>query len=355
MPNKTERIIRIYNRLRRGPVTIVILSKWAKQAGIDISQRQLYRDINSLQHLQFSKGENVIEFTDEKNRKTWKLEYDDDQHKLSQYDLNSFFLLKNFVPTCIQEKRRDSIEKFETILYKNFSNNGYQKQIEANELYLRKTNFYDNFYNIAEQQQIEILIWSLQNKRKLLIQHIEVNPSNVRLHQSQIPIVLLPLELLFHRGRIHIAGIQDGSCKLLIFAVDRSSQFELTNEIFNRPKLLKDYKAQMEERFGISEPKGNKVYHIKIEVTKAYAESMMNFFWHSTQTWKQLKNGNYILSMKCSIGRELIGWLAQGLDKVKVYQPKALQSLLIKKLNQTLHNYSHTLPLSEEIANHDYD
>lgn len=40
MANKTERIIRIYNRLRRGPVTIDILYKWAKQVGIEISQRQ---------------------------------------------------------------------------------------------------------------------------------------------------------------------------------------------------------------------------------------------------------------------------------------------------------------------------
>lgn len=74
MSNNLERLIRIYNRLRRGPVTIEIISKWAKGAGINISTRQLYRDLNSLQHLYFSDGENVIEFVDQKNRKTWKLE-----------------------------------------------------------------------------------------------------------------------------------------------------------------------------------------------------------------------------------------------------------------------------------------
>ena len=47
-----ERIIRIYNRLRRGPVTIDVLSKWAANAGIEVGVRQLYRDINQLKTLQ---------------------------------------------------------------------------------------------------------------------------------------------------------------------------------------------------------------------------------------------------------------------------------------------------------------
>ncbi|MEJ7675008.1 MAG: hypothetical protein WKF59_20485 [Chitinophagaceae bacterium] len=54
MGNNIERLIRLYNRLRRGPVTIDIISKWAKNADINVSTRQLYRDLNSLQHLHFT-------------------------------------------------------------------------------------------------------------------------------------------------------------------------------------------------------------------------------------------------------------------------------------------------------------
>ncbi len=86
-----ERVIRIYNRLRMGPVTIEIIIKWANSAGINVSTRQLYRDLNNLQHLKFAEGENVVEFTDEKNRKTWKLEYDSSADAINQYDINSFF------------------------------------------------------------------------------------------------------------------------------------------------------------------------------------------------------------------------------------------------------------------------
>lgn len=129
MSVRLERQIRIYNRLRTGPVTITLISKWAKKAGIDISERQLYRDLNSLPHLQIAKGENVVEFIDEKNKKTWKLEYEESVDPITPYDINSFFLFKNFVPTSIQQHRKDSLEKFEQILYKNFSKSNYQKGI----------------------------------------------------------------------------------------------------------------------------------------------------------------------------------------------------------------------------------
>lgn len=143
-----ERLLRIYNRLRRGPVTMEIISKWAATAGINISDRQLYRDLNKLQHLKIADDENVVEFVDEKNRKTWKLEYESSSEPVTEYDINSFFLFRNFIPDSIQKQRMDSIEKFEKILYKNLSNNKYQKQAEVSELYLRKTNYHDKKYQL---------------------------------------------------------------------------------------------------------------------------------------------------------------------------------------------------------------
>src|SRR5690348_16394349 len=119
MSNNLERLIRIYNRLRRGPVTIEIISKWAENAGIKISKRQLYRDLNILQHLKIADNENVIEFVDEKNKKTWKLEYNENTEQITKYDINSFFLFNNFIPSSIQNSRQASLEKFQRILYKN--------------------------------------------------------------------------------------------------------------------------------------------------------------------------------------------------------------------------------------------
>jgi len=174
-----QRLIRIYNRLRRGPVTIEIISKWAKQADIHVSDRQLYRDLQQLSNMAFTEEEVVKEYIDEKNRKTWKLEYKGQSEKISAFDINSFFLLKNFAPLPVLEQRKDSIGKFEQIIYRSFSQNNYQQYIQANELFMRKTNYYQNMYGPEEHEKIEELIWCLHNKRVVVIEQDLVNCANI--------------------------------------------------------------------------------------------------------------------------------------------------------------------------------
>ncbi len=109
----------------------------------------------------------------------------------------------------------------------------------------------------------------------------------------------------------------------------------------------------MEMRFGLGEPIGTRVYNIKLEFTEGYGLSIKNFYLHKTAQWKKLKNGNYMLQMNCCISRELIGFLALGLDKVKVHQPKVLKDLLVKKYKDTLGLYDGKA-LEEKRANRDY-
>lgn len=353
MANNVERLIRIYNRLRRGPVTIEIISAWAKAADINISTRQLYRDLNNLQSLKIAEGENVVEFIDEKNHKTWKLEYDDSNDLINQFDINSFMLFKNFVPTSISNFRNDSLEKFEKILYRSLSKNKYQHNTEANEMYLKKTDWYDNLYGKNEHSQLEDIIWALQNKRVLQVTASDINPSNINIKDFNFPFTIYPMELLFHRGRVHIAGLEIKTEKLLICTVDKSLTLNLTNDVFSRKKYMKYYNEQMSYRFGISEPLSEKVYNIQLEFSTDYALSMKNFHWHKTAAWKELKNGNYMLEIKCCMNRELIGFVAQGLDKVKVHKPKILKDILLNKYKETIKVNLSSIQI-EQRPNHGY-
>ena len=353
MASHIERIIRIYNRLRRGPVTIEILTKWAKTAGIDVSTRQLYRDISQLKILQIAEGENVVEFTDEKNRKTWKMEYKAEAGKLTSYDINSFFLLKNFAPFAVLEERKASIEKIEKLFYKDFSKNEFEKYLHANELFLRHTNYNENKYGAIEHQQIEDLIWTLHNSRIIVIDQDLINPANNKLDTTDFPMRFYPMELVFHRGRIAIAGINEKQ-KLLNFAIDKNLKFTLTNEQFNRKKYAATYKKDFENLYGLTNPINNKVYNIKLEFTHSYGSSMKSFYWHHSEKWTLLKNGNYMLHLQCGIGRELVGFIAIGLDKIKVHQPKILKDLMIKKFTQSAEVNEKNIELDEDGANGDY-
>jgi hypothetical protein len=327
---------------------------WTKQAGIQISERQLYRDLNSLQHLNIAKGENVIEYSDEKNKKTWKLEYSASTIALGNYDINTFFLYKNFAPDCIIGERKTSFEKFEQLIYQQCSNNKYQQAIEANELYLQNTKFWNYNYSEIEHQKIEDLIWVLQNKRAITIDSVAINITNTKKTDQLYSLTFYPMQLLFHANRIAIAGLESSNQKLFIYSVEKHFNYTLTNKQFNRKKYEKTYQEQLAPRFGLPEPISNKVYHIKIEYTEDYGESHKNFFFHATQQWTKLKNGNYMFQAKCNISREMIGWLSYGLDKVKVHQPKILKDLLLKKLQQTIDIYQQKTAPNEVIANADY-
>lgn len=349
-----ERLFRIYNRLRRGPVTIEIISNWARTAGINVSERQLYRDLNQLKSLQLAEGENLVEYTDEKNRKTWKLEYKEASEKLTRYDINSWFLLKSFAPYAVLEQRKSSIDKFEHVLYKTLSKNKFQHSVQANELYLRRTKYMDNKFGEVEHQQMEDLIWALHNQKVVIIESDLINAANNHLPPEAFPVRMFPLELIFHRGRVHIGGLAPDHNQLLIYPMDRNLVFRLTNDTFSRKKYEKAYARKIEPYFGISTPMDNKVYHIKVEFTRGFAESFMNFFWHDSQQWKPLKNGNYMLHLHCGIGRELLGFIALGLDMVKVHAPKVLKDMVVKKMQVTADIHRQDLPLNEAIANSDY-
>jgi hypothetical protein len=353
MAAHVERLIRIYNRLRRGPVTIEIITKWAAKAGIEVSSRQLYRDLNQLKNLQIAEGENVVEYTDEKNKKTWKLEYEENAGKLTTYDINSFFLLKNFAPYAVLDERKSSFEKIEKIIYKGFSKNSYQKYVEANELFLRATNFSDNKYGAAEHKQIEDLIWALHNSRCIIIEADAINVSNTKFRESAFPIKMYPLELIFHRGRIVISGATDFKSEVN-FTIDIDFKYSLTNQAFKRSKYLKQYKIAMDNNFGLATPINDKLYNIKLEFTDSYALSMQRFILHHTQVWKPQKNGNSMLYLRCGISRELVGFLAAGLDKIKVHQPKILRDFMNKKYAESIMVNNGFLDVNEERANGDY-
>ena len=348
-----ERLMRLYNRLKRGPVTIEIIAKWAKGAGIEVSERQLYRDLEQLKQLKINDGESIVEFVDEKNKKTWKLEFKEASDKITTYDINSFYLLKNFAPAAILNERKDSIEKFETVLFKSLSNNKFQQYIQANELYLQKSNYNEIMYGLIEHQQMEDLIWALHNSKKIIVEKDFINTSNINVAENVFPITIAPIELIITRGRVCIGGVSNEG-KIFFFTIDKQLQFKLTNEKFSRKKIYPTYKNYYDSLFGLCNPISDNVHNLKIEFTDSYGESMRTFFWHHSAKWKLLKNGNYMLSLNCSVNRLLVGFVAIGLNKIKVHQPKLLKNLVLKKLQNTVSLYVDDLEVDERVGNEGY-
>ena len=68
MSKKSKNLLRIYNRLKRGPVNIEVIKQWAKSHDLNISERTLYRYLDELEDI-VQHNEKLIITEGEKNKK----------------------------------------------------------------------------------------------------------------------------------------------------------------------------------------------------------------------------------------------------------------------------------------------
>lgn len=326
MSDRTNRLFRIYNRLKRSPVTIDVLKKWAKSVEINISDRQLYRDLEELSSFTCFDGEQIIVFEDEKNRKSWKIEYDKKGASLSQFDINSYYLFQNFLPTPIKKSRQRSFDKFEALLYKEFSNNPYEKTVEANHLTFIQSSFYEYPYDLENHEKLENFIWLINHQRKVIINDIVAD--NTCLPRSFVtPITLMPVCLLYHRGVIHVC-LFDEHGTLFILGIEQIKNYKLTNNQFDRSAYQGLLDEKLEWRFGVTENIDSNLYDISLYFPKETGHFVKNHFWHPSQSFQHNSDGSVTLKMHCGINRELIGWILMWIKDIKVLEPVILVNLI---------------------------
>lgn len=326
MSDRTSRLFRIYNRLKKSPVTIDILKKWAKSVEIDISDRQLYRDLEELSSLALFDGEQIIIYEDEKNKKSWKIEYDKKGALLSQFDINSYYLFQNFLPTPIKKSRQHSFDKFEALLYKEFSNNPYEKTAEANHLTFIQSSFYEYPYDLENHEKLENFIWLINQQREVIIN--EVVADNTCLPKSfTTPVTLMPVCLLYHRGVIHVC-LFDEQITLYILGIEQIKNYKLTNNQFDRSTYQEFLDEKLKWRFGVTENIDSHLYNITLHFPKETGYFVKNHFWHPTQSFQHNSDGSVTLNMYCGINRELIGWILMWIKDIKVLEPAILVNLV---------------------------
>lgn len=335
---KSEILFRLYSRLRQSPCTIDILIDWKKKNGFQFHERSLYRYMNDLTNNLNVKGETIEVFNDEKNKKTWKLVFDESSKELSLFDINTFFLTKNFVPKSIIEQRKESFDKIEELLYTRQSKDKFEFTAEANQLVFGTTNFYDVTYTKIQQLEIEELIWAIQNKRKLILSEIlfDGRAGTMSLENGE---TVLPLSLKLHRGVLQLCCFIERLGIIHILSFDTLISFVITSESFNPKKYSKLLVTYFENHFGITQNVDDRVYVIELEFSNSTGLFVKQFFWHSSQKWTTLKSGNILLNMKCGISRELVGWIFQWMSNVQVQKPKLLKDMVMSKYKECLRMY----------------
>lgn len=338
MSDKTDRLLKIYSLLKRGPVTIETVKQWAEKNNIRISERTFYRDLNDLENSLMMDDEKLVVIVGEKNKKIWKIEFADSNNELNEYDINSYLLFKKFLPLPIVLSRRQSLEKIENLFYTDYSKSKFEDYMTVAEQQIVSSHFFEVDKVISYEKIMDDAIWSIQNKREIQILEMGFDYTSVA-SSVKYPLNLLPLQLIYHRGVVHIAGLLKNDNKLLILALEQFKKYKLTNNMFNSAPLLKTLETEMQKRFGITENMNEIVYEIEIEFSRLTGSYIKNQSWHSTQTFENLPNGNLILKMECGINRELVGWIFQWMTNAKVLKPVILKTMVQQKLQETLNSY----------------
>lgn len=158
------------------------------------------------------------------------------------------------------------------------------------------------------QEILEDVIWSIQNKRKVVIQKLRYDYTSIS-SVPEYPEIFLPVQLIYHRGVLHVGGCLQRSGTLIVLALEQIVDYELTNEMFDSAPVLKKLEQQVLERFGVTENMDDEVYDIELEFSALTGVFVKNQFWHRSQKFETLESGNYLMKLKCGINRELVGWI----------------------------------------------
>ena len=338
MSEKSKRLMMIYSRLKSGPVTIEMLSNWASKNAMQISSRSFYRDLYDLENSVIPTNEKLVVSVGEKNRKTWKIEYINDEKPLTEFDINSYVLFQNFMPLSIISSRSSSLGKIVGLFYQKYSKSQFEHFVNVAKSQIKSSHFYEGSVFGDYHKILDDCIWSIQNKREMQLIDVSYDYTSISSH-VEFPQIFLPVQILYHRGVVHVSGFLKENNQLLILGLEQIQKYKLTNDLFENGNFVQILQMELSKRFGITQNIDNKIYDIEIEFTERTGNFVSKQFWNTTQEFERLENNNFIMKMHCGINRELIGWIFQWMSNAKVIKPEILKDMVVNKYSEMVQLY----------------
>ena len=342
--NQLERLHFIYQLLEIVPRTVQGICKELAQEGYKTASRQIYNDLVQLEKNYLRKNQQLQITTGQHNQKTYRLVYTDSTIAVTGFDVNSYQLSRLSMNTYITEGRGESINKFRDIVAKKIMHLSKTKYstlpLEQN----FNSHFFERKYTSEFNQMSEDIVWSIANNKIIEILNIYGDATNVTADISY-PFKLKPLLLVYHNGAYYTAGFIVKKNIFITIDLSKIIAYNLTNQTFAHKKAVPLAKAELQKRFGLTANIDNEIYDIELEFSSITGEFLSHYNWHTTQSFIQLKNGNYRMKMHCGINRELVGWIFRWMGNVKIEGPKKLKDLYLQQLEIINNNYSSTKPL----------
>jgi predicted DNA-binding transcriptional regulator YafY len=343
--NQIERLHCIYQLLEIEPRTIQGICKELELKGYRTAQRQIYNDLTQLEKNYLRNNQALQITTGQHNQKTYRLVYSDISIAVTGFDVNSYQLSRLSMTTYITEGRGESINKFRDIVAKKIMHLSKTKYAALPLEQNFNSHFFERKYTTDFNQMSEDIIWSIANNKIIEIINIYGDATNVS-SDITYPFKLKPLLLVYHNGAYYTAGFIAKNNLFITIDLSKIVAYNITNQTFAHKKLLPIAKAELQKRFGLTGNIDDEVYDIELEFSSITGEFLSHYNWHPTQSFTQLKNGNYRMKIHCGINRELFGWIFRWMGNVKIIGPHKLKDLYLQQLDIINKNYSSSASLN---------
>ena len=304
------RINAIIKLLRQSPQTVESI---ARHFNGTVSPRQIRSDIDAIKTMGYGNAEH-FEKTGAANRKTWHI-------RQSDYDRSTQRLNRGVLPRVFELKRYQSLEKLN-----NWS-------VDERDPIVESTHFYETEANKLLDQRLEIVIQAIDNGRKLLISHVAGDATSVSDGLS-LPLVILPIQIIYHRGCFYATSVTDDTQQILTFQIDHLT-FGETTDTFDRAAFIVLVESNLRNRFGVTQNIDDQVYDIELRFSSITGRFVSEQFWHHSQQATQIGD-DWLITFRCGINRELVGWLFQWMSNVRVIGPPELKTLYDEQLARML-------------------
>jgi hypothetical protein len=299
--------------------------------GIHTQKNQIHLDISSISKNYLRENEQLIETLVNKQKKVWKVVEISTNPTLTEDEVYKLSIIRNTLPVNIEDNF--IINKIGQLLAPTFDKKPELIQLINSKDKVFYSNFYEKNFNEKEFGLIKefydaIALHKKINIKKRILDATCINPNRTDL-------LVKPISIIRHRGSMFLAGFT-GKETIIILDVCQIIIYNVTNERFrNHSTLVELLKNELSKRFGISDNMDDEVYDIEIEFSKETGEYLKHFIWHPTQKFK-ITNTGYILTMKCGINRELVGWVFQFMNNVRILQPEKLRILYLQQLKRMM-------------------
>ncbi|WP_297868454.1 WYL domain-containing protein [uncultured Flavobacterium sp.] len=275
------------------------------------------------------------------------------ESKLSAYDLHTIFKNKN-INISIRQIQRD-INELENYLDKTeiLDKVKSEKKIfyfisKKSKLNADKLNSIETFFYYPIENEIDTSInlfdTAINQRSTIIIRLIKNDLTGDNSNFEFEPFVFYPISIINHRNIKYIGGWNPQKKQIQIFGINQISEFSIEDKKFKMNKIKQKFHEELDKRFGVTKNIDENVYEIKIELSKVLANFIKSHYWHKTQKII-IKDNKTFLFLKCGINRELLGWLFQWMYNIRVIEPKILKDYYEKTIKEIQNNSVSKTPL----------